>query len=390
MILGAGVMQVPLIRKVKDLGHKAIVVGVAGPYPGIPLADTVCLHDFTDSSEVLRIARREHIDGICTCGMDLPIRTLAVVSESLGLPGIPSEAGMIVTDKLLMKGRLLGHGARTARYLEAATLEDGYRAFDELGAPVMFKASDSQGSRGIVKVDARDRVEYAYKTVREATKQNHYIVEAFIEGREFGAQAFALNGKLQFVMPHGDYVFQGDTGVPLGHYVPLDLDADLLGDCVRQVEHCVEAAGLRTCAINADFILRDGEVFVLEFGARCGATMLPETVSIFYGFDYYEQMVRACLGETADFSSRTGGTPNASMTLFSETSGVVRAVRNDNPPDPDIVEIRFDRPVGARVNKFRLGIDRIGHVIVKGKTLEDVKNRLDSTLSRIKIIVDAV
>jgi biotin carboxylase len=390
MILGAGVMQVPLIRKVKEMGHKAVVVGSAGPYPGIPLADQLYLQDFTDSLEVLRIAREEHIDGICTSGVDLPVRTLAVVSESLGLPGIPSEAGKIVTDKLLMKECLIRHGVRTAPYIKATTLEDGYRAFDELVGPVIFKAVDSQGSRGIVKVETRDRVEYAHGCIRAATKLNHYIVEEFIEGREFGAQAFAVNGKLQFVLAHGDYVFYGDTGVPIGHFVPLEWGADFQRDCVRQLERCVDAAGLQTCAINADFILRGDSVYVLEIAARCGATMLAETVSIFYGIDYYEQIVRACLGQTTDFSLRPGGMPNATRTLFSETAGVITSILNDNPPDPDIVEIHFDQPVGARVNRFQLGIDRIGHVIVKGRSLDDVEKKLDLTLSRIQIRVDPV
>ena len=40
-------------------------------------------------------------------------------------------------------------------------------------------------------------------------------------GEEFGAQAFVLDGEVQFILPHGDYVFQGDTGVPIGHLPPM-------------------------------------------------------------------------------------------------------------------------------------------------------------------------
>ena len=34
LILGAGIYQVPLIKKVKDLGHYAIVSSIPGNYPG--------------------------------------------------------------------------------------------------------------------------------------------------------------------------------------------------------------------------------------------------------------------------------------------------------------------------------------------------------------------
>lgn len=387
MVLGAGVMQVPLIRKIKEMGHTAVVVGSAGAFPGIPLADRIHFQDFTDAVAVERIAREEGIAGICTCGLDLPVRTLAYVCEALKLPGLPAEAGRIVTDKKLMKDCFVRHGVRTARHLEASTLEDGYRAFDELIHPVMFKAVDSQGSTGIIKVETRGQIAHAYDCVRKATRLEHFIVEEFIEGQEIGAQAFVVNGKVQFVLPHGDYVYTGDAGVPIGHYVPANLGDQVQRGCEDQLQKCVEAANLHTCAINADFILKDGDIYVLEIGARCGATMLAETVSIFLGIDYYEQIVRACLGEPTDFKPRPGGMPNATMTLYSEKDGIIASIRNDNSLDPNIVEIAFDQQAGSRVRKFRLGKDRLGHVIVKGETLQVAQSLLARALASIHIEV---
>jgi hypothetical protein len=39
MILGAGVYQVPLIKKAQEMGLSTVVVCTPGKYPGIPLAD---------------------------------------------------------------------------------------------------------------------------------------------------------------------------------------------------------------------------------------------------------------------------------------------------------------------------------------------------------------
>lgn len=387
MVLGAGVMQVPLIRKIKEMGHRAVVVGIAGNYPGIPVADKAIFENFTNCHVVGKIARQEQIEGICTCGFDLPVRTLAYVSEVLGLPGISVEAGKKVTDKMRMKDAFVRYGVRTARHLRVQTEKDGQKAFAELNKPVMFKAVDSQGSRGIVKVDRLDQIAYAYECVRNATNLNYYLVEEYIEGKEFGAQSFVVDGKIQFVLPHGDYIFHGDTGVPIGHYVPLDLTPTAQLDCEEQLQKCVEALDLKTCAINADFILSNGQVYVLEIGARCGATMLAETVSIYYGFDYYEKMVLACLGQPVDFLPHTGGMPNATMTLYSERDGVIRSICNDNPANPDIIAITFDHPVGTPVRKFRLGIDRLGHIIVKGETPETAEALLNQTLAQIHIDV---
>ena len=61
---------------------------------------------------------------------------------------------------------------------------------------------------------------------------------------------------------------------------------------------------------------------------------------------------------------------------------------NYNEPDPDIVEVLFDYKVGEHVRKFKVGPDRIGHVIVTGKSLEEAEQKLEKVMSRVSIKVD--
>lgn len=385
MVLGAGVMQAPLIKNARDMGVRTVVVGIKGNYPGLQYADKTVFQDFMNADAVERIARAETIDGIFTCGLDMPVPTMATVASRLGLPGISHEAGQLVTDKQKMKAFFLANGIRTARYRLVGTESEATDAFREIDGPAMFKAIDGQGSRGIIKVELPEEVPTAFRYVKDATRMDSFIVEEYLDGIEFGAQSFVLNGEVQFVLPHGDYVFHGNTGVPLGHYVPYETGTPLEKESRDLLQKFVTAAGLGTCAINADFMLANGHVYVLEIGARCGATMLAETVSLFYGFDYYEQMIHAALGEPADFTPRPDGMPNATMTLTSDRDGILKRMVDLNPPHPDVVEIHFDRKPGEAVHRFKLGIDRIGHVIVKGKTLAVAQALLENTVANIRV-----
>ena len=54
MILGAGIYQVPLIRKAREMGLCTIVVSIPGNYPGFALADQVCHLDTRDREGILR------------------------------------------------------------------------------------------------------------------------------------------------------------------------------------------------------------------------------------------------------------------------------------------------------------------------------------------------
>lgn len=383
MILGAGVMQAPLIKKARELGYFALVVGSKGNFPGLQYASKAIFQDFCDSEAVVQIAHEEKIDGVWTCGLDLPVRTMSIVSEKLGLPGISAEAGRIVNDKKKMKECFLAGGVRTAKFEIATSRESGYEIFERFGSAVMFKAPDSQGSTGIVKVTSKEQIPYAYKTVKNASRSEHYVIEEFLDGEEFGAQALVVDGKLKFVLPHGDYVFQGDTGVPIGHFVPCSLSQKNIDDCSAELEKCIKAIGLKTCAINADFMLCNDQVYFLEIGARCGATMLAETTSLFFGIDYYEQMINAALGKPVRFPAKPQGSPNITMTLYSDKNGIITEQQNNNPTNEDIVEVHFDYKTGDEVRKFKLGKDRIGHVIVKGKSLELAKKTLHDCMQNV-------
>lgn len=388
MIMGAGIYQVPLYLKARELGIYTIAVSIPGNYPGFQYADEVCYINTVDYDAVLAAAREKKIDGIVTAGTDVAVITIGKVCDELGLPGLSFDAARVASDKLLMKEKYEEFGVRTARYrkiyFEKNDLQEQTAA---LQFPLIFKAVDSSGSRGIVRVNTQEEFEEAQKVVKSVTHKDYYIVEEFIEGEEFGAQAFVLNGKVQFILPHGDYVFHGDTGVPAGHFAPYELPAGVTEDVREQTERAIEAMGLNNCAINADFIMRDQKTYVLEIGGRAGATCLAELVSIYYGYNYYEKIIQTALGEEPKFPTAQA-VPNASKLLMSDRDGVIKEQRNDNEPQENIFEIQFDYQVGDHVRRFHVGPDRIGHVVTKGKTLDEAVRTLDEALQRIHITVE--
>ncbi len=387
MIMGAGIYQVPLIEKAKEMGIYTIAVSIPGNYPGFAIADQCCYENTVDYERILQVAKEEKIDGIVTAGTDVAVITIGKVCDELGLPGLSFEAAKIASNKILMKKKYEEYGVRTARFREVSFEEDMYEKTAGLNFPLIFKAVDTSGSRGIIRVNSKEEFEAARALVKANTRTDFFIVEEFIEGEEFGAQAFVYRGEVKFILPHGDYVFQGDTGVPVGHFAPYELAPEIVEDTKLQLTKAIEAMGLDNCAINADFILKDGKTYVLELGGRSGATCLAELVSIYYGFDYYEKLIRAALGEDVDFPQEHA-VANASMLLRSERDGVITSIENGNGPDEDIYEIHFDYGVGDEVKKFRVGPHRIGHVIAKGETLDAAVEKLDEALSKIRITVE--
>ena len=137
-----------------------------------------------------------------------------------------------------MKQKFLQGGVRTAKFEVVSDYDQALKDAQDMDFPIMIKAADLSGSRGISKVHSfdKDAVKAAVEKVRDFSGKEEFIVEECIEGIEFGAQSLVCGGKIKFVLPHGDYVFEGDTGVPVGHYVPYAVDAAILEESKRQTE----------------------------------------------------------------------------------------------------------------------------------------------------------
>lgn len=390
LILGAGIYQVPLIKKAKEMGLYTIVTSIPGNYPGFALADKVVYENTIDLEAVLRLAQQEQVDGVVTAGTDVCIPTLAYVCDQMGLKGLTLTAAEKAQSKLLMKQAFVEHGVNTAAF-EYVDIHNAnpVEVCQRIGYPVMFKSIDASGSRGITKASAPEDIPFAYKEVVENTHSKHYIIEKFLSGEEYGAQAFVYDGTIRFILPHGDYVFQGGTGVPLGHFAPYDMSEEIIEDSKLQLQRAVTALGVDNCAINADFMLVDGKAYVLEIGARAGATCLVEMTEQYYGIDYYRQIIRCAMGEEPDFTPGNAQRQPCVVMLFqSDKTGTIRAIDMGDQSAPGVLDVSLDYGVGDTVRKFRKGPDRIGQCIVIGPTVEAAKQTLDEAMAKVKITVE--
>ena len=175
MVLGAGVYQVPLIEQVNKMGYKSLVVSVRGSYPGFDIAHKSYFIDTRDSSSILEIAKKECIDGVCTTGTDVAIKTLGIICDELGLTGISKYSAEMASFKTKMKQMFKRYNVRTADYkiIDINTpLEKVALICKELFFPVLFKVEDSSGSRGVIKVSNEEEINDALNIVLLNTKSN--------------------------------------------------------------------------------------------------------------------------------------------------------------------------------------------------------------------------
>lgn len=178
----------------------------------------------------------------------------------------------------------------------------------------------------------------------EATRKDYCLVEEFIEGQVLGCEAMIRDGKLLYCLPNNIEAFQSYVPTPIGHSVPYRKQEELGAEVRHQVELAIKAVGLDNCPVNCELIEKDGKIYVIEITGRAGGTCLPEMVSIYYGINYYEAIVRLAL-EWMWKRCSVAKHPVWQIfpeRCFQEKDGVVKAIHNENEPAEDIVDLSFN------------------------------------------------
>ncbi|MCR5294456.1 MAG: ATP-grasp domain-containing protein [Lachnospiraceae bacterium] len=387
LIPGAGIYQVPLIRKAKELGIYTIAASIPGPYPGFAFADETLYIDTVDAQGLLKAARERRIDGILTTGTDVAMQSVGLICDELGLPGISLSAAKILTDKAAMKEAFLEGGVRTAPFRKVFSLEEAEEAFLALGGPLMVKVTDKSGSRGVVRVDSLEALAEAYSYAASFTDKNYLIVEKYVEGHEIGIDAYVKDGRLALFLPHDKLIYRGrHSTVPVGHVFPCEGSARLLADMREQTERIAAVSGINDAALNIDALVSGDETTIIEAGGRCGATCIPELISLYGGIDYYGLMIKNALGAEADFSLREAVPCAASLLFLRERARLLDIDREGLMSlSEEGIYASFDYAPGAELPAMVNGTDRIGQVYGRGRGAEAAEAMAEKALSCLSL-----
>lgn len=388
MIMGASVYQVPLIRTARRMGLYTIVASIPGNYPGFDDADKVYYINTVDKEAILKACQDEGVDGICTSGTDVAVATIGYVNEHMGLSGVSEAAAVNACDKYAMKEAFRKGGVSASEFIKASSLEEAYDAADRIGYPVVVKCVDSSGSRGINVVDAKDGLKEAYDEAVKYSRKDYVLIEEKLPGREIGVDGMVQNGEIILIAPHQKYTYtRNGATIPSGHSFPFRCSEATMEEIERQTRLAVRALGLDNCAFNSDVFVDGEDVYIIEMGGRAGATGIPELISIYYGFDFYEQMIENALGRKADLTGADRRTPCMSRLLMSPVDGTISSIDHEAldalRAEGNIIALDYSE--GQSVEKMYNGTTRIGHLIARTDDAEAVDKIMRRIYSAIYV-----
>ena len=326
MIIGAGVYQVPIIERAKERGIFTIVISPAGPYPGLSVADRVYYQDVRDRDEILEIAIKEEIDGVITDQTDIAVRTVAYVAEKMGLPGIGFECAKLFTDKRLMREKCRQLGLPTIEYAEVKSFDEALAFYYELGSTAIIKPVDSQGSRGVSKIDSVAKLKKKFAQTQKYSHTGEVIIERFINGKEMEVDSIAADYNVETLM-HADLTPYDipDVFASTTRLYPSIADENTINRLLELNKKIIKGFGLKQGLTHGEYIVdEDGEIYLIEIAARGGGTYISSHIAeLQTGINTSDFLLDISMGNRNDIPKFEGGMCACGYVTFYLPAGTV-------------------------------------------------------------------
>ena len=394
MVLGAGLYQIPLIRRARDLGHRVITVDNIPGNIGHKIADSSLNISTADVNGVLRAAGEAAVDGLLTYGSDVAVPTVAAVTSMLGLVGPTRDAASVMTNKSAFRAFQSGTARPSPRYFACADVEQGLEGSRHLCRPFVAKPVDTSGSRGISLVspaDNDDRARGAISAALSFSRAGTACLEEFVEGVHSSGDVFLRNGRIV----GGGITRQYLKGFAvLGHEMPSGMGPECEDRIKLEVERTCGLIGYTDGPLDFDVVSSDKHVTIIELSPRLGGNGMPELVEAATGFELITTTIRWALGEQAvDLPGPPPPGAYGSVILRSEQLGVLSGME---PADsvririPELIHLYYGVRPGDRIAAFEHGGHSLGYglfTIPNGESHSSVAGRIAAAL-RLQIAAE--
>jgi biotin carboxylase len=245
------------------------------------------------------------------------------------------------------------------------------------------KPVSSAGSDGVELVTDTD----GYREIAQRrAAERPLLVESAVDGPEFSWEALVRDGDVWCSNTTAKTTTGPPQFVEVAHRTGVQLDLACAA-AVEQLGHEVIAAlRMRTGIIHLEFRIAAGGPTVMEVAVRTPGDFLMELLSITYGVDWFEMLVRAALSWPLP-SPPARPVQYAASYLPVAEAGVVTSVRGlaKVAGHPCIVRAEVSVRAGDEVAPLQSSDQRVGHVVLAAPTQDELEQALEFVRSTLRV-----
>ncbi len=362
------------------MGLRVILVDYTPHPPAASFADLHLQISTFDSDACCRAAKTHSIDGVMTVGTDQPVLTTAEVSAECGLPScISPETAFAVTNKMRMKTIMTAGGIPTAKYgfIHQDSTES---AFLNIPAPYVLKPLDSQGQRGVFKLDTIQDVFNHFPETLRFSRAEHALVEGFYESDEITVSGWVTEKTLRILTVTDRLLLPAAVhiGICIGHRYPsihIGRYAEISAIC----HQLVQAFQIDNGPVYIQMLIGQDGIIVNELACRIGGAFEDFLIPYATGFDILSEMIHASLGDELtpppfDLPIQAAG-KIAKITPLSEMKTL-----------PFILDAGYNYAAGEALPAVQNATARFGHAVIIGDSKSHLQENVREFYQRMEVL----
>lgn len=390
MVLAAGLLQIPVIKKAHEMGIYVIAVDDDPNAFGMALADKAIVPGgLINEEKLLAIAKEEQIDGVIHPCSEVAMNVMGRINDEMHLHGISRETAVRATNKHLMRDAFEAYGAPSPKSYCTTDVKEGWRLFRAIGGKAILKPSRNSGSRGIAEIEQNlSFEEYVplFERSKTESRDASVMVEQFVEGPEFSVEIIVSHGKVNVLQVTDKKTTEAPYFVELGHSQPSQFPAAIVEKIIDAAVKGVEALQLSDCAAHAEVKVQEGKPYIMEIGARLGGDFIStELTRLSTGIDMVAAAIDVALGNEPNLKP-VAISQGVAIRYFTPRPGVVRNIKGlEILNHPEVYDAEIYIKVGDTVHEVRSSLDRSGHIIVTASTPKAAVELAESLVSQVKI-----
>lgn len=364
LIIGASVLQLPAIKKAKEMGLEVAVADYNPDAVGIKFADHYFNASTIDIDAIVKVAKEYNPDGIMTLATDMPMRSIAAATQILGIPGISMDTAIKSTDKIEMIKAFKSHGVDSPWFFEVESFSEVEASKDSISYPCIMKPSDNSGSRGVIRIDNPSELQAAYDYSVQQSRNGKVIVEECLEGDEVSVEIITYKGEPHILQVTDKLTTGAPYFVEMGHSQPSKFSGEDLEKIAELAKNAVRAVGIQDSPAHVEMMVTKDGPKMIELGARMGGDCITtHLVPLSTGIDMIKAAIDISLGNTPDLERKFD--KGSAIRYFDVRPGIIRNITGVEDADKldGVREIIFTKKVGDEISPVHSSLDRAGMVI---------------------------
>lgn len=394
MVLAAGILQIPVIKKAKEMGYYVIATDGDPNACGLKYADKAICVNITSEEDMLRVAREEQIDGVIHPCSEVSMNVMGRINDELGLSGISREQALRATNKHLMREAFERGGAPSPKSFCTDNVDEAWDIFcNKLeGVNAILKPSRNSGSRGIAKITrgiSKEEFMTLFNRSMNESRDKSVMIEQFIEGPEFSVEIIVWNNNVNVLTVTDKKTTEAPYFVELGHNQPSVFSVEIVERIKEAAVAGVKALGVNNCACHAEIKVQNGKAYIMEIGARLGGDFIStELTHLSTGIDMVAAAIDCALGiePCLDPKEEKHG---VCIRYFCPKPGKLISISNTEAlNNPHVYDAEIYHQPGDMISEVTSSLCRSGHVIVTEENAQKAIALADKLINEVIFVTE--